>query len=55
MAIFGEELPLTSVRHPPDSIHMFSVPVRRQEIVHLPPLLGRGTKGSKSQVQGQIE
>lgn len=50
-AIFEVESSVTFIRCRPDSIHMFSVPVRRQEIVRLlPPLLARGTKGSKSQV-----
>lgn len=52
-AIFEVELSVTFIRCPPDSIHMFSVSIRRQEIVHL-PLLARGTKGSKRQVQGHI-
>lgn len=53
-AIFEVEWSVTSIRCPPDSIHVFSVPIRRQEIVRLPLLLARGTKGSERQVEGHI-
>lgn len=49
-AIFEVELSVAFIRWLPNHIHMLSVPVCRQEVVHLPPLLARGTKAPKSQV-----
>lgn len=51
--IFQLELSLTFIRCPPDSIHMCSVPVLRQGIVHLSLLLA-GHESPENQAEGQI-